>query len=330
MRWLLRLYDLAGLDPETLGDLVLRYTRLEQLKLAAVGVGNLVSAAVVSSGVYMVLKLAFDNRVFAVVGALGMALFMLNLLRLVVSGTGYARWHAEVPLEWRPSMWTLTVLMLFAVPFSQAGLLAVGTVSEETVDAQRQEMVALHGEVVLAALRAREATLLALSDTLTPAVLAQRRLDLIAEREQVLTQDLPAYTAHLAKASLLVKRLTLAWQDPWTALPISVVLGLLVLGGPLVWMIITREGQSMAIEWPARSKGLAWSYQVEQHRRDRARILVDYEATRIAVEHLLAPYGVPLESNFEDPPFNRKRRVLAAPKHRRGRLQALLDSLESF
>lgn len=332
LRRLLYLYDLGGLDPDTLGDLGPRYTRGEQLKLALVGVGNLVSAAVVSAGVFAVLALAFDSAFFAGLGAAGMALFMLNLLRLVVSGTGHARWHAEVPRDWRPSMWTLIVLMLFAVPFSQAGLLAVGTVPEATVDAQRTEMVALHAEVVLAALDTRAAALDAAAETLSDAVLAQRHAELAAERERVQAEDLPAYAAHLADASLLVKRLALAWQDPWTALPLSVVLALLVLGGPLVWMVITREGQSVAIEWPARSKGLAWSYQVEQHRRDRERILADHAATRAEVDRLLAPYRAsrPVATSaphFVDPPFNTERRVLAPPKHRRGRLKALMGSL---
>lgn len=333
MRWLLILYDLGGLDPDTLGDLVPRYTRAEQLKLAGVGVGNLVSAAVVATGVFAVLALAFDSVLFALAGAVGMALFMLNLLRLVVSGTGHARWHADVPRDWRPSMWTLIVLLLFAVPFSQASLLAAGTVDEATVDTQREQMVALHAEVVLAALDTREAQLAELAEDFTPGVLAQRRLDLAAERQRVLTEDLPAYAAHLASASLLVKRLSLAWQDPGTALPVSVFFAILVLGGPLVWFVITREGHSLAIEWPAKSKGLGWSYQVEQHRRDRARILADHAATAVEVARLLAPYAAtrPPETSgphFADPPFNTVRRVLAPPKHRRGRLKVLVDALE--
>ncbi|GEM_PF-3569645 len=332
MRWLLVLYDLGGLDPDTLGDLVPRYTRAEQLKLAGVGVGNLVSATAVGVGVYAVLALAFDSAIFGLVGAVGMALFMVNLLRLVVAGTGHARWHAQVPREWRPSMWTLGVLLLFAVPFSQASLLAAGTVPEEVVDAQREQMVVLHAQVVLAALDTREAALAELAETFTPGVLAQRQADLADERARVLAQDLPAYAAHLADASLLVKRLSLAWQDPAAALPLSVVFAILVLGGPLVWFVITREGQTLAIEWPARSKGLAWSYQVEQHRRDRVRILAADAATRSEVERLLAPYAATRDPetsapHFLDPPFNTERRVLAPPKHRRGRLKAWMEGL---
>ncbi len=332
MRWLLHLYDLGGLDPDTLGELVPRHTRAEQWKLAGVGVGNGVSAGVVAVGVYAVLALAFDSRLFALAGAVGIALFMLNLLRLVVSGTGHARWHDEVPPDWRPSMWTLVVLLLFAVPFSQAALLAAGTVSEETVQAHREQMVALHAEVVLAALDTREAALQAHAEELSPGVLTQGLADLSAERERVIGEDLPAYAAHLASASLLVKRLSLAWQDPWTALPLSVLFAVLVLGGPLVWFVITREGQALAIEWPAKSKGLGWSYQVAQHARDRALILDAHGATAAEVARLLAPYTAqrtPETSapHYLDPPFNTQRRVLAPPRFRRGRLKAWLDGL---
>ncbi len=333
MRWLLVLYDLGGLDPDTLGALVPRYTRGEQLKLAGVGLGNLVSSGVVATGVFAVFALAFDSALFGALGAAGIALFMLNLLRLVVSGTGHARWHAEVPSDWRPSMWTLVVLLLFAVPFSQAALLAAGTVPEDTVDAQRQEMVALHTEVVLASLDTRELSLAELAETYSPSVLAQRQADLEAERTRVMTEDLPAYAAHLTDASLLVKRLSLAWQDPWTALPLSVIFGVLLLGGPLVWFVITREGQSAAIEWPAKNKGLAWSYQVEQHRRDREHILAAHVATAEEVSRLLAPYEAsrPVETrapHYLDPPFNTVRRELSPPKHRRGRLRSWVEGLE--
>ena len=333
MRWLLVLYDLGGLDPDTLGNLMHRYTRGEQIKLAGVGIGNLVASGVVATGVFAVLSLAFDSVFFGALGAGAIALFMLNLLRLVVAGTGHARWHAEVPRDWRPSMWTLVVLLLFAVPFSQAALLAAGTVSEETVDAQRDAMVSLHSEVVLAALDTRELALEELAETSSPGVFAQRLADLETERVRVLEEDLPAYTAHLADASLLVKRLSLAWQDPWTALPLSVAFGVLLLGGPLVWFVITREGQSVAIEWPAKSKGLAWSYQVAQHRRDREHILSAHAATAAEVARLLAPYTAsrPLETSsphYLDPPFNTVRRGLSPPRHRRGRLKSWVEGLE--
>ncbi len=356
MRWLFRFYNLGGLDSDTLGDMVPRYTRREQLKLALVGLANLVAGLVVGAGVFAVLVLAFDSIVFSAAGALGMALFVVNLQRLVVAGSGHARWHAEVPEDWRPSMWTIGVLLLFAVPFSQAALLAARTVDEATVEATREAMVALRSEVVNAAFDTREQALqdrlLDVTGELEALVAAgaglsldaerargqlsmveQRRVDLESEREHARTEDLPAYASHIAEASLLVKRVSLAWQQPQVALPLSLVFVALILGGPLVWLVITREGKSAAIEWPARSSGLAWSYQVEQHRRDRDRILRDYQATRAEIERLLAPYAEnrpPATSgpHFEDPPFNTEPRMVAVVPRRRGRLARMIERLE--
>ncbi len=355
MRWLLWLYDLGGLNPDTLRGLVSSHTRTEQLKLSLVGVANLVSALVVAAGVFAVLVLAFDSVVFSALAALAMALFVINLLRLVVAGSGHARWHAEVPEDWRPSMWTIGLLLLFAVPFSQAALLAAHTVDEATVEATREAMVALRTEVVYAALDTRKLSLTSQETTLTESLDAivaageglgleaerlrgqasmvqQRLADLEAERERARTEDLPAYAAHIAEASLLVKRVSLAWQEPQVALPVSVVLALLILGGPLVWLVITREGQSTAIEWPARSSGLAWSYQVEQHRLDRARILRDHALVQAEIDRLLAPYAASRPAatsgpHFEDPPFNTIPRSIATVPRRRGRLERLLEQL---
>ena len=186
---------------------------------------------------------------------------------------------------------------------------------------------------LLAALDTRQSALSERSETLSPAVFAQQKQDLEDERARVIAEDLVAYAAHLGHANLLVKRLSLAWQDPLVALPLSVFFALVVLGGPLVWMVITREGQSLAIEWPAKSMGLAWSYQVEQHRRDRTQILADHAAARQEIERLLAPYYSrgPVETSaphYLDPPFNQVRRQLVPPRHRRRKLLDLFEALE--
>ncbi len=124
----------AGLELDALRHLSGR-RRLEAQWLAGLA---LVPGALTGASAGYVVWLGTSSWLLALVGALGCAALMLNLVRCLNAGTGYSLFDEEAALvKWSPSPWSALLLALLGAFFAQPGLMWADRAVAARVEAYR-------------------------------------------------------------------------------------------------------------------------------------------------------------------------------------------------